>query len=78
MWGQGLASEAARACHDFGFSQLKMDSIISLIRPENLPSWRVAERNGMKVWKETTHGGLPHLVYRIQREEWGALSLRHK
>ena len=74
MWGQGLASEAARACGDYGFRQLKVDALISLIRPENMPSWRVAERNGMKVWKETTHAGLPHLVYRIRRDEWEALA----
>lgn len=74
MWGQGLASEAARACRDYGFRELNMNSLISLIRPENVPSWRVAERNGMKVWKETTHSGLRHLVYRIRKEEWDALS----
>jgi len=34
--------------------------IISLIRPENLPSRRVAERNGMAVEKETEFVGLPH------------------
>jgi hypothetical protein len=27
----------------------------------------------MKVWKETSHASLPHLVYRIQREEWTSL-----
>ena len=34
--------------------------IISLIRPENLPSRRVAERNGMAVEKDTEFVGLPH------------------
>ncbi len=76
MWGHGLAIEAAQACRDYGFQQLRLESIISLIRPENMPSWRVAERNGMKVWKETTHSGLRHLVYRIRREEWEALCVR--
>lgn len=76
MWGQGLAIEAAQACRDYGLEQLRVKSMISLIRPENMPSWRVAERNGMKVWKETTRSGLRHLVYRIQREEWEALFVR--
>jgi ribosomal-protein-alanine N-acetyltransferase len=31
MWGQGLASEAARACRDYGFIQPKADLLISLI-----------------------------------------------
>lgn len=61
--GRGYATEAARACLDYGFNKLGRRRIISLIRPENTPSRRVAERNGMKVEKTTIHGGLPHLVY---------------
>jgi RimJ/RimL family protein N-acetyltransferase len=74
MWGQGLATEAARACLDYGFTQLKADLLISLIRPENVPSCKVAERNGMKIWKETTRQGLLHYVYRSSPE----LSFRAK
>lgn len=73
MWGQGLATEAARACRDYGFTKLGAAFLISLIRPENVASCRVAERNGMKIWKETVRVGLRHAVYRISREEWEAL-----
>jgi [ribosomal protein S5]-alanine N-acetyltransferase len=69
LWGQGLATEAARACRDYGFDRLSVERIISLIRPENVPSRRVAEKNGMKIWKETLHADLQHLVYRISRED---------
>ena len=65
--GQGIATEAARACMNYGFTTLGEDRIISLIRPENIPSWRVAERNGMAVEKETEFVGLPHLVYVAHR-----------
>ena len=69
LWGQGLATEAARACRDLGFARLPVDRLISLIRPENLPSRRVAEKNGMTVWKEVMWRNLPHLVYAIRREQ---------
>jgi RimJ/RimL family protein N-acetyltransferase len=69
LWGRGLASEAARACRDWGFAHLEVERIISLIRPENLPSRRVAEKNGMTVWKEVVWRGLPHLVYAIRRKD---------
>ena len=72
LWGRGLASEAARACRDFGFAHLPADRLISLIRPENLPSRRVAEKNGMSVWKEVMWANLPHLVYSIRREQAGS------
>jgi RimJ/RimL family protein N-acetyltransferase len=68
-WGKGLATEAARAVRDHGFAKLKADRLISLIRPENTPSRRVAERNGMKLWKEVVWRDLPHCVYAVQRGE---------
>jgi hypothetical protein len=45
--------------------------VISLIRPENVPSRGVAERIRMTVWKETRHGsaGWLHLVYRVDAEQ---------
>jgi [ribosomal protein S5]-alanine N-acetyltransferase len=73
LWGQGLATEAARACRDYGFGNMQFAGMISLIRPENVASCRVAERNGMVVWKEIVRQGLRHSVYRILREEWTAL-----
>jgi ribosomal-protein-alanine N-acetyltransferase len=68
-WKQGLATEAARACRDYGFARLKVDRLISLIRPENLPSRRVAAKNGMKLWKEVLWHGLPHGVFAVRRSE---------
>lgn len=70
LWGQGLATEAARACRDYGFGRLKFDRLISLIRPENGPSRRVAEKNGMTIWKEVEWHGLRHLVYVVRRPDF--------
>jgi len=73
-WNRGLVTEAARAVRDYGFADLKLPRAISLIHPENIPSRRVAEKNGMAVEKEITFRGFPTLVYAITREEW--LTLR--
>ena len=67
FWGRGLATEAARACRDYGFANLPVDRLISLIRPENLPSRRVAEKNGMRIIREISWRGLQHYVYGIER-----------
>ncbi len=69
FWGQGLATEAAIACRDWGLAHLKTDRLISLIRPENLPSRRVAERNGMAIWKEINWRGLQTYVYAVKRSQ---------
>lgn len=66
-WGQGLATEGAIACRDWAFAHLPVDCLISLIRPENVPSQRVAERNGMTLWKEIDWRGLRHRVYRVNK-----------
>src|SRR6266404_7669752 len=68
LWGQGLATEAAVACREWGFANLNVDRLISLIRPENVPSRRVAERNGMTVRKEVDWRGLRHYLYVVKRE----------
>jgi RimJ/RimL family protein N-acetyltransferase len=67
QWGKGYATEAARACRDWAFANLDVERLISLIRPENLPSCRVAERNGMTIWKQVNWRELPHFVYAIER-----------
>ena len=71
QWGHGYATEAARACMGLAFHAFSADKVISLIRPENVPSRRVAERNGMKLERQVTHYGLPHLVYAMNREDYG-------
>ena len=70
FWNRGLASEAARTVRDHGFRDLKLDYVISLIHPENHPSRRVAEKNGMILERETTFRGFPTFVFAITRERW--------
>jgi ribosomal-protein-alanine N-acetyltransferase len=68
---QGIATEAARACRDWCFAELRSDHLIALVRPENEPSRGVAKKLGMTVWKEAVHGsmGWTHLVYRVDRDQ---------
>ncbi len=51
-WNQGLATEAAMACRDYGFQHLGRSRFVSLILPDNLPSQRVALKNGMTYEKD--------------------------
>jgi len=46
-WGKGLATEAASACLQFGFTELKLPQIVAVTFPENLPSRRVLIKIGM-------------------------------
>jgi ribosomal-protein-alanine N-acetyltransferase len=46
-WGQGLATEAARALKEYAFRQLGMPRLVSIVDHANVASQRVAEKNGM-------------------------------
>jgi len=47
-WGQGFATEAARACIEYGFGTLGLSRIIARALPENIASWKVLEKVGMR------------------------------
>jgi len=68
-WGQGIAVEAGTAARDWAFANLGVDHLISLVRPENGQSRRVAAKIGMLVDREVDYKGLRHLVYRVDRVE---------
>ena len=75
-WGQGYATEAARACVALGFAETDAPEIIALIRPENEPSRRVARRLGMHVRDAVLHAALVHEVWHLPREAFAGLALQ--
>jgi ribosomal-protein-alanine N-acetyltransferase len=46
-WGNGYATEGARAALDYAFTTLKLDEVVALTAAGNIPSQRVMERLGM-------------------------------
>ena len=45
---QDYCTEAACACFDWGFKENNFDEILSFAVPQNIASWRVMEKIGMK------------------------------
>nr|WP_275950881.1 GNAT family N-acetyltransferase [Cytobacillus citreus] len=62
-WSKGYASEAAKACKEYGFYQLGINKLISIIDPRNLPSIRVAEKMGFTKEKESFIFDKNHYIY---------------
>jgi RimJ/RimL family protein N-acetyltransferase len=48
-WNQGYCIEAVNACVRFAFDKVKPDKLYCSIRPNNIPSIRIAEKIGMKI-----------------------------
>lgn len=70
FWGQGLATEAARACLRYAFEELKLPSVSALTRPGNLRSRRVMEHLGMKFLSEEVYLSYDCVHYAIDRDEF--------
>jgi RimJ/RimL family protein N-acetyltransferase len=66
---QGLAIEAAIACREYGFYELNIKRLISLIAPGNKPSIRVAEKMGMHPEKIIERWGMPHQLFRVTPDD---------
>jgi RimJ/RimL family protein N-acetyltransferase len=72
-WGKGLATEGAVASVCHGFEEIGLERIISIIRPANLASRRVAEKAGLTLRGETRWRGSDVVWYAIDRHEWEAV-----
>ena len=67
FWRRRFATEAATAIPDYAFDTLGKPRLITLIRPENEPSQRVALEIGMKLEKRTMFAGFEHLLFSMSR-----------
>jgi RimJ/RimL family protein N-acetyltransferase len=70
FWGRGYATEGARRALDFAFEEMGREHVISLIRPDNAPSIRVAERLGEHLEGSVELFGSEALIYGITRADW--------
>ena len=65
FWGNGYATEAARASIVWAFEKVGLHRLISLIHPENGPSEAVALRLGETCREQIIFEGKPTNVYEI-------------
>jgi RimJ/RimL family protein N-acetyltransferase len=80
-WGHGYATEAAREALRFGYQDVGLDEIVSFTVPQNVRSWRVMERIGLRrepsrdfdhpnVDAEAYPELVRHVFYARSRDEW--------
>ncbi|MGG7620453.1 GNAT family N-acetyltransferase [Bacillus coreaensis] len=75
-YNKGFASEAAKTVLQYGFEELKLHRIIATCQPENIGSFRVMEKIGMRregYFKKcipTDDGWWDEYYYAILEEEW--------
>lgn len=74
FWRRGIGLEAAKAWLDFGFNVKKLPRIVAVAYPENIGSWRIMEKLGMKYEKTEMHYGAKCVFYAISCEEYAKLN----
>ena len=62
-WRRGYAFEAAHAVRRQAYEERGLTRIISLVRPENIPSLAVASKLGAVIEREVLFKDLRHLVF---------------
>lgn len=65
-WNQGYATETARACIEYGFTILNLESIIARAANTNLASIRVMKKLGMRFLKNGFDHGNEIVIYEIK------------
>jgi len=84
-WGQGLATEGARAMMSHAFRNLELEELVSLTVPGNVRSRRVMEKLGMthNPADDFDHPKLPpdhkmrrHVLYRLRSAEFESMAQR--
>lgn len=67
-WGNGFATEAAKGCLNYGFSELHLKTIVGRALKKNIASVKVLEKIGMTHWKDLVcHGNKDCVYYKLEK-----------
>ncbi len=67
FWQRGFAIEAAKKCKTYAFENNFVSSLISIIHIDNVPSQKVALKNGMHLDNTTTYKDNPVHIFRVNK-----------
>lgn len=70
FWGQGLATEMAAACVNYGFETASLEFIVGIVQPPNKASKRVLEKLGFVYLRDDHYYNADVLYHRLERSRW--------
>lgn len=68
-WNKGIASEAAKACIDYGFNKIGLTRIVGRAMLENVGSIRVLEKIGLVYLEDYNFEGESGVIYEIKKSK---------
>jgi [ribosomal protein S5]-alanine N-acetyltransferase len=69
-WSKGYATEAVIAVLAHGLGPVGLDRIMAVAMPENIGSWRVMEKAGMRYQGRVNYYGLDSLKKYVAERDW--------
>ena len=69
-WNKGYGIEAAIAVLSYGLGPAGLDCIVAVVVPENVGSWRVMEKAGMRYDGLVDYFGMPGLRKYVAARDW--------
>ncbi|MCX8532385.1 GNAT family N-acetyltransferase [Chryseobacterium luquanense] len=70
FWNLGFATESAKACIDYGFNELNLNTIVGRAMKENTASIKVLEKIGLSYEKNFDFDGKDGVIYRIKNTKF--------
>jgi RimJ/RimL family protein N-acetyltransferase len=69
-WGNGYATEIARASAEYGFGELGLTDLVAVCYAENMPSRRVLIKAGFtEAGESDAYYGVPTIVHRLNKSD---------
>jgi RimJ/RimL family protein N-acetyltransferase len=69
-WGKGYATESSKAVIDYGFENLKVDSIFAITHPNNSNSKKVLFKLGFEFRETFDYDGDPTDWFELKKSTW--------
>lgn len=70
FWGQGFATESAKATLKYAFEELSLNTVYALANVENNASRKALLKSGLKITARIENEGILCDWFEIKREEW--------
>ncbi|MHC4876882.1 MAG: GNAT family N-acetyltransferase [Planctomycetota bacterium] len=70
FWKQGYATEMSYEILRVGFEELGLPDVLCFTLTTNQVSQRVMQKLGFTYERDGLHADLPHVFYRLRRDEW--------
>ena len=68
QWNKGYATEAGRACLEYGFKELKLRRIVAVTNPQNLGARRALQKLGFAEIGKGEHYGSESVIFEVKAE----------